>query len=268
MATTSEFISAEQKSFYDNEGYIILKDYLTPEETVLVASAIQEIREWPETKGKWMRYYENNVKTGERQLCRIENFTPFHEALRNIILGEKVMTALEVLTGEPAVLFKEKINFKMPGGGGFPAHQDAPAFTQFGQSSHVTVMFGVDPFTIENGCLWAVPKKHKLGVLPQEEKDGSISVEWCEKEEWVPLTCGPRDVLIFGAYLPHRSGPNNTEKNRTAVYLTYNAAREGDLRNTYYDEKRRLFPPAYEREQGIDYSQGGKTYNLATPIVD
>ncbi|KAK9675067.1 hypothetical protein K7432_016679 [Basidiobolus ranarum] len=121
---------------------------------------------------------------------------------------------------------------------------------------------------MENGCLWAVPKQHLLGVLPQEAHDGSISQKWGEGEQWVPLTCGPRELLIFGAYLPHKSGPNNTKKNRTAVYLTYNAAREGYLRDTYYDEKRRLFPPANEREPGKDYSYGGKTYNLATPIVD
>ncbi|KAK9761359.1 hypothetical protein K7432_013797 [Basidiobolus ranarum] len=267
MAAKTDFVTEEQKAFYNNEGYIILKDFLTVEETSQVANSIQEVTEWPETKGKWMRYYENNVETGERQLCRIENFTSYQETLRNIILGEKVMTALETLAGEAVVLFKEKINFKMPGGGGFPAHQDAPAFIQFGQSSHVTVMFGVDPFTTENGCLWAVPRRHNRGVLPQEQ-DGSISREWCDGEEWVALTCGPRDLLVFGAYLPHKSGPNSTKSNRTAVYLTYNAAREGYLRDTYYDEKRRVFPPANEREAGKDYSQGGKTYNLATPIVD
>jgi hypothetical protein len=61
--------------------------------------------------------------------------------------------------------------------------------------------------------------------------------------------------LIFGAYLAHRSGDNVTEKARKAVYLTYNAASEGDFRDHYYDEKRRLFPPSYEREKGKDYSK-------------
>jgi hypothetical protein len=62
-------------------------------------------------------------------------------------------------------------------------------------------------------------------------------------------------VLIFGAYLAHRSGDNVTEKARKAVYLTYNAAAEGDFRDHYYAEKRKLFPPSYEREEGKDYSK-------------
>lgn len=61
--------------------------------------------------------------------------------------------------------------------------------------------------------------------------------------------------MIFGAYLAHRSGDNNTDQSRIAVYLTYNAAREGDMRDHYYDEKRKLFPPSYEREEGKDYSK-------------
>ncbi|KAK9761361.1 hypothetical protein K7432_013799, partial [Basidiobolus ranarum] len=81
MAAKTDFVTAEQKAFYNNEGYIILKDFLTEEETSQVANSIQEVKEWPETKGKWMRYYENNVETGERQLCRIENFTSYQETL-------------------------------------------------------------------------------------------------------------------------------------------------------------------------------------------
>jgi ectoine hydroxylase-related dioxygenase (phytanoyl-CoA dioxygenase family) len=69
------------------------------------------------------------------------------------------------------------------------------------------------------------------------------------------LTIEQGSVLIFGAYLAHRSGDNNTDKSRVAIYLTYNAAREGDKRDHYYDEKRRLFPPASDREEGKNYGE-------------
>ena len=54
---------------------------------------------------------------------------------------------------KPLVFFKEKINYKLPGGEGFGAHQDAPAFSSFGQRFHVTLLVAVDPQTLENGCL-------------------------------------------------------------------------------------------------------------------
>jgi ectoine hydroxylase-related dioxygenase (phytanoyl-CoA dioxygenase family) len=83
---------------------------------------------------------------------------------------------------------------------GFPAHQDAPAFVQFGQSSHMTVMFTVDPTTKENGCLEVVPGSHKNDyekrILPQKQ-DGSIALDWSEKANWIPVYCKPVSVVLF-----------------------------------------------------------------------
>jgi hypothetical protein len=41
----------------------------------------------------------------------------------NFLSRKLISAAVSDLFGEPASLFKEKINFKLPGGGGFLAHQ-------------------------------------------------------------------------------------------------------------------------------------------------
>ena len=47
--------------------------------------------------------------------------------------------------GEKALLFKDKMNFKGPGGGGFDAHQDATAYgTDSLALKHISVMVAVD----------------------------------------------------------------------------------------------------------------------------
>ncbi|KAI9491160.1 hypothetical protein BDB00DRAFT_834805 [Zychaea mexicana] len=263
-------LSDKQLHAYKDDGFLLIEDFFSPQEHAALASYCQEFQRWGKEKGKWMQYYEVNTSSGENQLCRTENFTPFHESMAGYVKSKRLLDVLQELHGEEYVLFKEKVNYKLPGGGGFPAHQDAPAFVQFGQSSHMTVMFTIDPTTSENGCLEVVPGSHKneyeRGILPQEKHDGSISTDWCNKQGWKPVYCKPGSVLIFGAYLAHRSGDNNTSNSRIAVYLTYNAAREGDMRDHYYAEKRKLFPPSYEREEGKDYSEGAVIYNLATPI--
>ncbi|KAI7846758.1 hypothetical protein BDC45DRAFT_502856 [Circinella umbellata] len=263
-------LSTEQLESYKENGYLVINDFFSIQEHQALTNYCHEFQNWGKEKGKWMQYYETNTISGENQLCRTENFTPFHEAMSGYVKSQRLLDVLEKLHNEKYVLFKEKVNYKLPGGGGFPAHQDAPAFVQFGQSSHMTVMFTIDPTTAENGCLEVVPGSHKnqfeRGILPQEKHDGSIAVDWCNKQEWKPVYLQPGSVLIFGAYLAHRSGNNNTNNSRIAVYLTYNAAREGDMRDHYYAEKRKLFPPSYEREEGKDYSEGAVIYNLATPI--
>ena len=101
-----------------------------------------------------MKYFENSSKTGERLLCRVENFIPYHDGLRALLTDGDVMRILSELMGEQAVLFKEKINAKLPGGSGFTAHQDAPAFITFGQRYHITMMIAVDDSTIEKWLPW------------------------------------------------------------------------------------------------------------------
>ena len=44
-------------------------------------------------------------------------------------------------------------------------------------------------------------------------------------------------TLWFHSRTPHRSGPNTSNRDRRALYPTYNALREGDLRDAYYEQK-------------------------------
>ncbi|KAI8322325.1 PhyH-domain-containing protein [Martensiomyces pterosporus] len=267
MVSDSYVLSAEQMKSYSEEGYIKITDMLQPDEIEKLVSSVREIQSWPDTPGKWMNYYEINKVTGQRQLCRTENFTPYHDYVRQVVTGKRIMDVLEQLSGEPYILFKEKINAKLPGGEGFLAHQDAPAFIHLGQVNHITVLFTVDGSYIENGCLYAVPGSHKSGKVLPQKPDGSISQEWCDAHEWVPVECNSGDILIFGSYLAHVSGKNKSNVSRANLYMTYNTVSEGDRREAYYADKRESFPPDYERVEGKDYSEGAKIYNLGNPIL-
>ena len=78
---------------------------------------------------------------------------PYHSELALFLCSEMVKNLLEECTVEPAVLFKDKINYKKAGGRGFAPHQDAPAYIGFGIVYFITMMIPVDNFTEENGCL-------------------------------------------------------------------------------------------------------------------
>jgi ectoine hydroxylase-related dioxygenase (phytanoyl-CoA dioxygenase family) len=51
----------------------------------------------------------------------------------------------------------------------------------------------------------------------------------------------PGDVLFFHSHTPHRSGSNTSQRDRRAIYPTFNAASQGNLRDAYYEEKLRVF---------------------------
>ena len=73
---------------------------------------------------------------------------------------------------EPACLFKDKINLKLPGGAGFGAHQDAPAFSTFGQRYHITMLVALDDQRDDNGGLEVSDPVR--GLLPQAS-DGTLA---------------------------------------------------------------------------------------------
>jgi ectoine hydroxylase-related dioxygenase (phytanoyl-CoA dioxygenase family) len=222
---------------------------------------VEELAAWPEKPGAWMKYFEGEA----RQLCRVENFLPYHEGLAALLGREDLMAALGQLFGEPAVLFKEKVNYKLPGGQGFAAHQDAPAFTSFGQTYHITVMLGVDATTSENGCLQIVDDHSAAETLAQAE-DGTVHPDIESELVWHDLPTEPGDVVLFDSYVPHRSEPNAASTPRRALYITYNPTSQGDRRADYYERKRRVFPPECERIAGEPLSDESRVFNLGNPI--
>lgn len=267
----SKALSSEDLRFYAENGYLVSSTLLNETEKELINTGIQEMETWPEKSGKWMKYYEPSRQDGTPILCRIENFIPFSESLRSILCSDKIFSALEQLLGEPVCLYKDKINFKLPNANGFSPHQDSPAFRGQAQKNHITVLIAIDAMTLENGCLEIATNRKEVWqqkiTLPHTVK-GALLDEIVNELTWAPNIMKPGDIMFFGSYIPHRSGPNLTQKPRRALYVTYNPAMEGDKHEQYYQDKRVAFPPEIEREPGKDYSDGAKIYNFANPIFD
>ena len=96
-------------------------------------------------------------------------------------------------------------------------------------------MVAVDDATIDNGCLEVVSGMHQE-VLPVDET-GCVRPDIAASFEWVPVPLKAGETLWFHSRTPHRSGPNHSHHPRRALYPTYNAAAEGDLREAYYRQK-------------------------------
>jgi ectoine hydroxylase-related dioxygenase (phytanoyl-CoA dioxygenase family) len=127
-------------------------------------------------------------------------------------------------------------------------------------------MVSIDAATVENGCLDMAVGQHSGGLLAMSEAQ-VLSEKSVEELDWTPLETESGDLVLFGSFIPHRSGPNRSEVARRAAYITYNAASLGRRRSDYYTEKRRVFPPEIERVPGRDYSDSG-LYNIGNPIRD
>jgi 2-aminoethylphosphonate dioxygenase len=231
------------------DGYLVIRGFFGASETADLLRWTGELATAPEKAGRHWVYHEDSVTEPRRPVIqRIENFCPFQAEFDALVRDGALARWTSALMGGPVVLFKDKINFKMPGAPGFKAHQDQQAGWGRYAPVFVTAMVSIDPATVENGCLEVAPGRHREGLLG---------------EEWNPLCetglglqavpTDPGDVIFFDSFVPHASKPNFTDGARRILYLTHNLASHGDHRQRYYAEKHAAFPPDVERDASKTY---------------
>jgi hypothetical protein len=233
----------------ERDGYLVVRDFFSAEQTREILRWTCELEAAPEVSGRHWVYHEDSLtEPGRRLIQRIENFCPFHDGFDRLIRHGALPRWAGALMGGPVVLFKEKINFKMPGGPGFKAHQDQQAGWTRYAPLFVTVLVTIDPTTLENGCMEIAPRQHREGLIGEEWKpldEEGLSLQ--------PVPTAPGDAIFFDSFVPHASKPNYTNLPRRLLYLTYNLASVGDHRARYCADKHASFPPDVDRD-------GSKTY--------
>ncbi|HEY9725065.1 MAG TPA: phytanoyl-CoA dioxygenase family protein [Chroococcales cyanobacterium] len=247
-----QLFSERELETFHQQGFVVVRSLYEGAQLEKLKTWTDEVQSWPEVPGKYMMYFEDSLlDSGKRVLSRIENFCPYHEGLNDLTNGEKMIQRISELFGEPSVLFKEKINFKMPGGNGFTPHQDAQAGWNDYASLFITVLIAIDESTVENGCLELAAGHHQRGLIGELWKP--LTEENMNGMDFISVPTKPGDAVFFDSYVPHRSGPNLTDCPRRVLYLTYNRRSEGDSRIQYYADKRRSYPPDIEREPDRNY---------------
>ena len=221
-------MTVEQKNFYDTNGYVKVPGVFSVEQMAAIRGWVDEIGRWEVSDTKWMHSLEETAD-GPR-LSRTEYFVAYHKELGRLLMTGTLPALVGDALGEDAFLYKEKLNWKHPGGAGYHAHQDAPAYKQI--KLHSTCLLSVDASTVDNGCLEFAAARHREGLIGLTE-DGIISPLEEQQMQFTPCETEPGDVVIFSSYVPHRSRPNLSDTSRNLLYLTYNAQSEGYQRDEY-----------------------------------
>jgi len=162
-------LTRSQVDHFVETGWLITDTLVNRTEQLQTWS--DEVQSWPDD-GDWMHYRE--MTDSGPKLCRTEYFTPFHRGFRELLTDGIMVDTASALLGDRAVLYKEKINYKMAGGAGYAPHQDAPAYRFI--DIHLSCMVAIDDSTIENGCLEVVSGAHQA-ILPMDDQGVSL-LQW------------------------------------------------------------------------------------------
>jgi ectoine hydroxylase-related dioxygenase (phytanoyl-CoA dioxygenase family) len=264
------------RKVFARDGYLLIKNLFTESEAKFLQLEASNLQSLPEKKGGYMKFYENPQPTdvmshgdiksntgSNRILSRMENFLGERTELRYLV-NNRVKTTLKEVTGNEMILFKDKINWKLPGGGAFKPHQDFEAWSDFDLTNFVTCALFADNSTTKNGCLEFVSGVHNDGILANDH--GCLDPEIVESLNWQKIETSPRDMLLFDSYTPHKSEANRSKHQRRIYYFTFNLEKEGDYYEDYFNKKRDIFPPDFERDEELSQETLNSKYNLANPI--
>src|SRR5271154_2087947 len=84
-----------------------------------------EVEAGPSGSPVWGHYAEHTPR-GPR-ICRTENVSACHDGIAALVDGP-LHACAQAAIDEPAVAFKDKLNYKQAGGAGYSTHQDQLAY--------------------------------------------------------------------------------------------------------------------------------------------
>ena len=240
------FLTEDQTQEFKDKGFVVLKGFFGKDPMARVSACLADLRDKEPGEGEEAKYYEQSTISGENILVRIENFLGDHNrALTELLLSPKAIDCLTQLFGEPPILFKEKINYKLPGCRPDKLHQDQAAGWNTYCDFFITMGIVVDANRKENAALSFMKSgnyERKLMTKewqPLSEDDPPYSPE----EEYMLLEANPGDVILFDSYVPHGSPANTSDRSRRNIFLTFNRQSDGDMRAKYYEDKWASYAP-------------------------
>jgi ectoine hydroxylase-related dioxygenase (phytanoyl-CoA dioxygenase family) len=184
---------------------------------------------WPVGSHVWGQYAE---QVGQRAaVCRTENVSACHAGVAALVEGRLRDVASRRL-GAPATAFKDKINYKRPGGAGFRPHQDRLAYP--GVTRVLSILVAIDECAIESGCLWLAEGVDEL--LPTDDR-GVVRDDVVASLHWEPAELAPGDAVLLDGLAPHYSEANRGDSPRRVLVASYAPATEGYSREQYYSAR-------------------------------
>lgn len=229
-------ISDELIAAYNEDGYVLIKGMLNPEETSLLSRASREDRV--------LDQHSFGKGDGEGGTIRLSLWNHPTDTIYGMIArSESIVGTAEKLLGEEVYHYHSKMIMKdAKVGGAWAWHQDYGYWYQNGVlfPDLTSAYIAVDRATKENGCLQVIRGSHKLGRIEhtltgdQAGADPDRVDEVLKRLDLVYVEMEPGDSLFFHANLLHRSDQNHSDAPRWSMICCYNAKSNNPYKESHH----------------------------------
>jgi len=243
-ATKSEWdkyrLTDQQIQQFEELGYISDIKMLEPEQVEELNKELAEIADPKHpAHALFYEFHSNESSDPDAVLFhalgawRISN--GFHDVIWNPAF---VMAASQILGNQPIRFWHDQLFCKPALHGGVVAwHQDYSYWTRTVPLQHLTCWVALDDATVDNGCLYYVPKSHRWGLLDKPDLAGDMEglmkyLTEKQKTEFrpVPIELKKGYATFHHPLMVHGSFANKSPRSRRAFVL--NVFTDGTVSNT------------------------------------
>jgi len=244
-------INDSSLELYNKRGYVIIRNFIKKS---LIRNIKEKILKKIKINNKFFYYEKINNRL---KLRRIERISDFSKKSKDIICSKQILRLIKKIENKRFDLFKDKLNFKYPGGNGYLPHIDGHFFWKNNKNilqngwqkysnNFVNLVVPLEESNKANGCIYLSDKRNtnKLGKKFKEitkrmvPNTPNIKVSDIKKFKFLPIELKVGDICFFNWKCAHLSKKNNSKKSRMIFYATYfQKNKKKNIRNKYYIDK-------------------------------
>lgn len=238
-------LTQEQIQFFNVNGYLVIKDVLTPDEVVTYRQLYDDFLSNKIDANRFRSDLGGHVELGDKpakeRITQIMVPSRILPSLINGPLHQRTLLIAKELCGQDMELDFDMLINKAPfTDTATPWHQDAAYWLKLPDVRAVSCWTALDETFKENGCMWYGRGSHLLPIRKHRlagKGGGALECDATE-DEGIAIEILPGTTILHHGGTLHYSRGNSTDKLRRAFITNYRP--EAMIK--------------YEREQGYDHT--------------
>ncbi len=231
-------LSDEQIATYQEQGFLVIENFLDPEELQhWQCTTVEAVEERLNAAAAAKHGGLTDLTTTLHNQADPDNFyarvftqclklADSHADMRKLMHDERLGRLAGTLAGVEGIrIWHDQALFKPPFGNPTGWHLDNP-YWSFSSRQAISIWVALDDATLGNGCMWYLPGTHQTarfdnaGIGPNMADLFKVYPEWRTIEP-VACPCPAGSAVFHNGLVAHGAGANMTNRPRRAMTCAY-----------------------------------------------
>lgn len=222
-------LTPEQIAFYQENGFLVIENFLDPDELATWSRWTDEAVEQRLASGAGFGNLNNQADPDAyyaQVFTQCLKLADTHAGMRQLMHDPRLGKMAATLAGVDGIrIWHDQALYKPPFGNPTAWHLDNP-YWSFSSRQSLSIWVALDDATLGNGCMWYIPGSHKAarfdnaGIGTNQSDLFKIYPEWRAVEP-VACPCPAGSAVFHSGLTAHGAGANMTNKPRRAMTCAY-----------------------------------------------